>query len=141
MTCSLRKESATGSGLTSRKRWCGLIKQDSIYLEHILDEIAFLTGHVENLSFEDLLEDELLQRGVIRSLEIIGEASKSVSLELKELYPEIEWKMMAAMRDKLIHRYFLVNWKIVWNVLPQKFPFCRPRLRRSSKIQTQIRHH
>ncbi len=103
--------------------------------------IAFLTGHVENLSFEDLLEDELLQRGVIRSLEIIGEASKNVSLELKELYPEIEWKMMAAMRDKLIHRYFQVNWKIVWNVPTAEIPFCRPRLRRYSKIRTQIHHH
>lgn len=105
-----------------RKRWCGLTKQDSIYLEHILDEIAFLTGHVENLSFDDLLEDELLQRGVIRSLEIIGEASKNISLEVKELYPDIEWKMMAAMRDKLIHRYFQVNWKIVWNVLAAEIP-------------------
>ena len=63
-----------------------------------------------------------MQRGVIRSLEIIGEASKNVSLELKELYPEIEWKMMAAMRDKLIHRYFQVNWKIVWNVLTTEIP-------------------
>ncbi|MBP7070862.1 MAG: hypothetical protein KBA97_07305 [Methanothrix sp.] len=62
-----------------RKRWCGLTKEDSIYLEYILDEIEFLTSHVENLLFEDLLEDELLQRGVIRSLEIIGEASKNVS--------------------------------------------------------------
>jgi len=62
-----------------RKRWSGLTKEDSIYLEYILDEIEFLTSHVENLLFEDLLEDELLQRGVIRSLEIIGEASKNVS--------------------------------------------------------------
>jgi uncharacterized protein with HEPN domain len=77
---------------------------------------------VENLSFEDLLEDELLQRGVIRSLEIIGEASKNVSPGLKELYQEVEWKMMAAMRDKLIHRYFQVNWKIVWNVLISEIP-------------------
>ena len=63
-----------------------------------------------------------MQRGVIRSLEIIGEASKNVSLEVKELYPDIEWKMMAAMRDKLIHRYFQVNWKIVWNVLAAEIP-------------------
>ncbi|MDD1759139.1 MAG: DUF86 domain-containing protein [Methanothrix sp.] len=93
----------------SRKRWSGLTKEDSVYLEHILDEIAFITIHVENLLFEDLQGDELLQRGVIRSLEIIGEASKNVSPELKERYPEIEWKMMAAIRDKLIHRYFQVN--------------------------------
>jgi uncharacterized protein with HEPN domain len=105
-----------------RKRWYGLIKDDSVYLGHILDEITFLTTHVENLEFEDLLEDELLQRGVVRSLEIIGEASKNVSPELKKEHPEIEWKMMAAMRDKLIHHYFQVNWKIVWNVLTTELP-------------------
>lgn len=69
-----------------------------------------------------------MQRGVIRSLEIIGEASKNVSLELKELYPEIEWKMMAAMRDKLIHRYFQVNWKIVWNVLTTEIPILQAQI-------------
>jgi uncharacterized protein with HEPN domain len=68
------------------------------------------------------LEDELLQRGVVRSLEIIGEASKNVSPELKKEHPEIEWKMMAAMRDKLIHHYFQENWKIVWNVLTMELP-------------------
>jgi uncharacterized protein with HEPN domain len=101
----------------SRKRWSGLTKDDSVYLEHILDEISFLTSHVERLTFEDLLADKLLQRGVIRSLEIIGEASKKVSPGLKEAYPQIQWKMMAAMRDKLIHRCFQMNWRIVWNVL------------------------
>ena len=89
---------------------------------HILDELTFLTTHIEGLEFEELLEDELLQRGVVRSLEIIGEASKNISLEFKETHPEIEWKMMAAMRDKLIHHYFQVNWKIVWNVLTKEIP-------------------
>ena len=63
-----------------------------------------------------------MQRGVIRSLKIIGEASKNVSPGLKEAYPQIQWKMMAAMRDKLIHRYFQVNWRIVWNVLTMEIP-------------------
>jgi uncharacterized protein with HEPN domain len=118
-----------------RKRWYGLTKDDSVYLEHILDEIAFLTSHVESLKFEDLLEDELLQRGVIRSLEIIGEASKNVSPGLKEAYPQIEWKMMAAMRDKLIHRYFQVNWRIVWNVLTMEIPSLRVQIEKILREQ------
>ncbi len=108
-----------------RKRWYGLIKDDSVFLGHILDEINFLTSHVESLQFEDLLEDELLQRGVVRSLEIIGEASKNISPELKESHPKIEWKMMAGMRDRLIHHYFHVNWKIVWNVLTKEIPLLK----------------
>ncbi len=89
---------------------------------HILDEHTFLITHIEVLKFEELLEDELLQRGVVRSLEIIGEASKNISLEFKETHLEIEWKMMAAMRDKLIRHYFQVNCKIVWNVLTKEIP-------------------
>jgi len=95
-----------------------------------MDEIDFLMSHVGSLEFEDLLEDELLQRGVIRSLEIIGEASKNVSLELKEAHPEIEWRMMAGMRDKLIHHYFQVNWKIVWNVLTKEVPMLKIQIER-----------
>ncbi len=75
-----------------KKRWFGLIKDDSVFLGHILDEIDFLMSHIENLEFEELLEDELLQRGVIRSLEIIGEASKNVSPKVKEAHPEVEWR-------------------------------------------------
>ena len=113
-----------------RMRWFGLIKDDSVFLGHILDEINFLTNHVESLEFEDLLKDELLQRGVVRSLEIIGEASKNVSSELKEAHPEIEWRMMAGMRDKLIHHYFQVNWRIVWNVLTKEIPLLKVQIER-----------
>lgn len=82
------------------------------------------------MEFEDLLEDELLQRGVIRSREIIGEASKNVSPELKKEHPEIEWKMMAAMRDKLIHHYF----QKIWNVLTTELPLLKSILRGCSRI-------
>jgi len=77
------------------------------------------------LEFEDVLEDELLQRGIIRSLEIIGEASKNISDKLKAEHPEIEWKLMAGMRDKLIHHYFEVNWRIVWDALTMEIPLLK----------------
>jgi len=114
----------------SRKRWFGLTKDDSVYLEHILDEIAFLTSHVECLRFEDLMEDELLQRGVIRSLEIIGEASKNVSPGLKEAYPQIPWNEMAATRDKLIYAYHLIEFEIVWRTLNEDTSLLKSFMRR-----------
>ncbi len=82
-------------------------------------------SHIEGLEFEDLLGDELLQRGIIRSLEIIGEATKNISPELKAEHPEIEWRLMAGMRDKLIHHYFEVNWRIVWDVLTKEIPLLK----------------
>ena len=84
-----------------------------------------MTKHTEGLEFEDVLEDELLQRGIIRSLEIIGEASKNISDKLKAEHPEIEWKLMAGMRDKLIHHYFEVNWRIVWDALTMEIPLLK----------------
>ncbi|WP_209624872.1 HepT-like ribonuclease domain-containing protein [Methanobacterium petrolearium] len=66
---------------------------------------------------EDLLSDPLLQRGTVRSLEIIGEAVKNLSDDFKTDNSKIEWKEIAGMRDKLIHQYFDVEWDIVWEVI------------------------
>jgi len=73
-------------------------------------------------SREDLLSDPLLQRGTIKSLEIIGEAVKNLSVDFKTNNSEIEWKEIAGMRDKLIHQYFAVDWNIVWEVIQDRIP-------------------
>lgn len=67
----------------------------------------------------------MLQRACSRSIEIIGEAAKNVSTDLKKTNPKIPWKQLAAMRDKLIHQYFGVNWIIVWDVIENHLPSLR----------------
>jgi uncharacterized protein with HEPN domain len=64
----------------------------------------------------------LLQRGTVRSLEIIGEAVKNLSDDFKTDNSKIEWKEIAEMRDKLIHQYFAVDWDIVWGVIQDRIP-------------------
>jgi len=86
-------------------------------LKSILEEIDFLLSECEGLNAEDLVEDRVLSRACIRSLEIIGEAVKNVSPELKDKNPDIEWRLIAGMRDKLIHQYFGIDWDVVSNVL------------------------
>lgn len=93
------------------------MKTDEIFINHILEEIEFLKKISMDLEIEDLMDDEILKRAIPRSLEIIGEAAKSISDNLKNKHPEIEWRKITGLRDKLIHAYFGIDWDIVWDVL------------------------
>lgn len=92
------------------------------YLRHILDEIEYLIFERQGLTKEQFLKDATLKRAFVRSLEIIGEASKKVPVELKARYPGLNWRAMAGMRDRLIHDYFGVDYSIVWDVVENKIP-------------------
>ncbi|UCC88339.1 MAG: DUF86 domain-containing protein [Anaerolineales bacterium] len=67
------------------------------YLRHILDEAEYLAAHSQGMSREQFMRDETLKRAFVRSIEIIGEASKQVPEALRQKYPHIEWRAMAAM--------------------------------------------
>ncbi|RUM33499.1 MAG: hypothetical protein DSY33_04325 [Archaeoglobus sp.] len=84
------------------------------YLEHILQECEFLIEKSKEIKFDDFIEEPVLMRAFVRSLEIIGEAVKNLPTGFREKYSEVPWKEIAGMRDKLIHEYFGVNYKIVW---------------------------
>jgi len=92
------------------------------YLRHILDECSYIISVSEDLSFDDFMTDETLKRAVVRSLEIIGEATKKIPADFKVKWNSIQWKNMAGMRDRLIHDYIGVNYSIVWDVLKNKIP-------------------
>ena len=91
---------------------------DTDYLHHIADELEFLLRMHRGLqSPEELREDEIKQRAIVRSLEIIGEAANKLSAEFKETYPEIPWRKLTDTRNRLIHGYFTVSLSIVWFIL------------------------
>jgi uncharacterized protein with HEPN domain len=91
-------------------------------VQHILVETTFILQNTENKAKEQLLNDEVLCRAVVRSLEIIGEASKKIDEEFKSIHNHIEWRKMAGTRDKLIHDYFGIDYDIVWDIIQQKIP-------------------
>lgn len=97
-------------------------KDSKEYLRHIQDECSYIISVSENLSYEDFLENETLKRAVVRSLEIIGEATKKIPADVKVKWKTIQWKNMAGMRDRLIHDYMGVNYTIVWDVMKNKIP-------------------
>jgi uncharacterized protein with HEPN domain len=98
-------------------------KEPVEYLKHIRDECSYINSVVRaDLTKEDFLCDETLKRAVIRSLEIIGEATKKIPVDFKYKWNSIKWKNMAGMRDRLIHDYMGVNYFIVWDVVKNKIP-------------------
>ena len=98
-------------------------KEPLEYLRHIQDECFFVLSVIgAETDKEVLLSDETLKRAVVRSLEIIGEATKKIPVDFKLKWSSINWKNMAGMRDRLIHDYMGVNYSIVWDVVKNKIP-------------------
>lgn len=103
-------------------------KDDSIYLKHILDAISRIEEYVQAISYEDFMDNHLIQDGVIRQIEIIGEATKRLSREIRKGHPDIPWKDIAGMRDKLIHDYLGVDLAAVWDTAKKDIPALKNRL-------------
>ena len=97
-------------------------KEPIEFLKHIADECTYLRSISKGLSKDTFLNDETLKRAVVRSLEIVGEATKKIPADFKVKWSSIQWKNMAGMRDRLIHDYIGVNYSIVWDVLINKIP-------------------
>lgn len=100
------------------------------FLRHILAEAEFLVGISAGLTRAKLEEDPVIQRAAVRSLEVIGEASKRVPADVRDAHPQVQWRSMARMRDRLVHDYFGVDFDIVWDVLQSKIPELREEVRR-----------
>lgn len=89
-----------------------------------------VTAFIEGMDYEDFIKDAKTIFAVVRALEVIGEASKSIPPSVKNRYTDIPWKDIAGMRDKLIHEYFGVNLKVVWNTVKRDIPQLRPQFER-----------
>ncbi|MDX2034030.1 MAG: DUF86 domain-containing protein [Blastocatellia bacterium] len=92
------------------------------FVRDILEAIRRVGDYTAGISYEAFLLDTKTQDAVVRNLEIIGEAVKNLSEELRAAHPAIAWKGMAAIRDKLIHHYFGVNLDVVWQVVTVELP-------------------
>jgi uncharacterized protein with HEPN domain len=100
-----------------------MLKEPLEYLKHIRDECSYILSVTENDFTKDkLIQDETIKRAIVRSLEIIGEATKKIPADLKIKWNSINWKNMSGMRDRLIHDYMGINYSIVWDVIKNKIP-------------------
>jgi uncharacterized protein with HEPN domain len=105
-------------------------------MKHILDEIEFVLLNTKDKSFDQVIDDKILSRAIIRSLEIIGEASKKLHPDFKSQYIQIDWKAIAGTRDKLIHDYFGVDYDIVWDIIKNELPDLFSELKRIIELNS-----
>ncbi len=97
-------------------------RRDQDFLLDIIEAINRIISYTSGMSYDDFGDDQKTQDAVIRNIEIIGEATKNLSTELRDSYPQIPWRGMAGMRDKLIHHYFGVDNRLVWSAAQEELP-------------------
>jgi uncharacterized protein with HEPN domain len=101
-------------------------RQIEDYLQDILETIAAAQQFTMGMSFEDFEADQKTVFAVTRAIEIVGEATKNIPPNLRESYPQIPWKSITGMRDKVIHHYFGINIQVLWDTVQQDFPTLEP---------------
>ncbi len=105
-------------------------RDDAVYLRHVLDAATKIEAYIQGIDEETFLARSLVQDAVIRQIEIMGEAVKRLSGELRAKYAHIPWQDIAGMRDKLIHDYFGVDVGQVWLTARDDVPTLRTEIMR-----------
>jgi len=92
------------------------------YIDDIADAIESIEEFIAGLEYEEFVRDKKTNFAVIRSLEVIGEATKNIPDSIRDKYSHVSWKDMAGTRDKIIHHYFGVDLKVVWKTITEDIP-------------------
>lgn len=91
-------------------------RDESVYVRHMLDAIARLQRHIDDVEWEEFESSEIIQDAVIRQLEILGEAAGRISRETCARFPDIPWPQVTGLRHRLIHDYLGVDLRMIWRV-------------------------
>jgi uncharacterized protein with HEPN domain len=100
------------------------------YLEDMLDAMEKVGQFIQGITFDTFAGDDKTVFAVIRALEIVGEAAKRVPPDIRDRYPDVPWRAIAGMRDKLIHEYMVVNLAVVWKTATEDLPQLAPAIRK-----------
>lgn len=114
------------------------MRKDKAYLQDILGAIIDIENFLEKVTEEEFYRNKEKQYAVLRALEIIGEATKNLSKEIRAKYRTIPWKDMAGLRDKLIHMYFGVKVDLVWGTVKNKLPELKEQIKEILKENPQL---
>jgi uncharacterized protein with HEPN domain len=98
------------------------------FVEDILDAMDYAEVFLRDMTYDEFQDDLRTNFAVVRALEIIGEATKRLPMDLRDKYPDVPWKNMAGMRDRIIHGYDTVDLRIVWDVVKVDVPQIKPQI-------------
>ena len=105
-------------------------RDPSVFLAHILESIEAIEAYTSDLDEAAFLDDARVQDAVVRRLEIIGEAVKNLPDAFRAARPEVPWKRLAGLRDVLIHRYFVVDLELTWEMVQDQLPTLKQQIER-----------
>ena len=99
-----------------------------LYFEDILSSCDKILRYAQGLNYEEFINDELRLDAVLRNLQIMGEAAKQVPQEIRDIYPAVEWRKIAGLRDILAHAYFSLELETIWDIIQNKVPHLRTQI-------------
>jgi len=108
----------------SKREW-------KLFVEDVLESIELIEKYIKGMKNEDFINDRKTTDAVVRNLEIIGEASKYIPEEVKERYPDIDWKGVIGLRNRITHEYFGISLRIVWDIVKQELPKLKEQMKKT----------
>jgi uncharacterized protein with HEPN domain len=104
-----------------------------LYVNDILESIKKIESYIADLSYDDFIKNDLIRDAVLRNLEVIGEAAKSIPDEVREEYSDIPWRRIIGLRNIVIHEYFGVDFENIWKIIKENIPEVKPYIEQISK--------
>ena len=105
-------------------------RDDNVYLLHILDAISMIEEYTQGMSENEFLSHSMAHDAVVRQIEIIGGAARNISDEFKENNSKLPWNKMTAIRNKIIHEYFNINYALVWDTIQDDLPLLKKSIKK-----------